>query len=153
MQQAKIRQPATYWPFFYFGKFVRKVLSQLFPLPKAAAQTLPATSKPPTSIRREFDPGLVVITLAAHGLAMQGFFDPAAFLGRHVSGDWGEASDSVKARNNAALRGDPKQGERLMSSYTAPCGDRVLIETKFGSGCTIIKLPAEQISAFRRKQS
>jgi len=130
---------------FYLGMFVKRVWLRLFPKPKVAA-VMPQQAK----AKQLFNPGRVVLTLGAYGLAMQGFLTPVTVLSRHLAGDWGGAPDSVKARNSGALRGDPKQGGVLMSTYAVPSGNRVLVVTNLGSKTTTIMLPGEHENAFRR---
>ncbi|MCL2591652.1 MAG: hypothetical protein FWD67_12495 [Betaproteobacteria bacterium] len=152
MQQASISQPATYMPMFILGKLVKKLWFALSPSSKAmTTQKRKACVAPPSaSARLLFNPRMLNMTFAVHALAMQGALSPATFVTRHVCGDWGNVSDSVKVRNNAVLRGDLKQGKRLMSSFTTPCGNTVIIMTNLGSGFTSVMLRGELASETRR---
>ena len=61
-----------------------------------------------------FAPGHVVMTIGVDALVQQGRLNPAPYLRRHLSGDWGDLDDSDRRQNDAALRSGE---DRLFSSY------------------------------------
>lgn len=61
------------------------------------------------------------------------------FLGRHLSGDWGEVPAEDAASNEAALR----YGERLISAYRTRKDVRIWIITEHDRSVTTILLPEE----------
>jgi len=64
---------------------------------------------------------------------------PAAFLDRHVNGDWGEVSDADKQANEVAI----EQGTRILSAYTTSAGDTIWILTEADRSATTMLLPEE----------
>ena len=78
-------------------------------------------------------------TVATPGaMALQ--VDLVAYLRRHHCGDWGEelcAED--KQANEDAL----KHGDRLLSCYRTPAGDRLYIITEWDRSITTVMLPEE----------
>lgn len=64
----------------------------------------------------------------------------AHYLRRHHCGDWGEElCDEDKQANEDAL----KHGDRLLSCYRTPAGDRLYIITEWNRSSTTILLPEE----------
>jgi hypothetical protein len=61
------------------------------------------------------------------------------YIKRHACGDWGDVCAEDKAENELSL----KQGFRLLSAYTLPCGDRIWIITEADRSATTILLPEE----------
>ena len=55
---------------------------------------------------------IVIEPQAEQSMRMQGI-NPASLLLRHVTGDWGEASDDQKRTNDQAVR----EGGRILSVY------------------------------------
>ena len=51
---------------------------------------------------------------------------PAQFLDRHVSGDWGELDEEDKRENEFSVR----EGFRIFSAYTTHAGEKIWIITK-----------------------
>ena len=64
---------------------------------------------------------------------------PAAFLNRHVQGDWGELCDEDKKANDVSLQ----HGYRILSTYTTSAGDRIWILTEADRSATTILMPEE----------
>jgi len=64
---------------------------------------------------------------------------PAAFLDRHVNGDWGEVPEADKQENAWSVA----QGFRILSAYTTSAGDRIWILTEADRSATTIVLPDE----------
>lgn len=136
-QQAGTGRPISYILLFYLGKCAGRLWALLFLPHKTANPKQRPRAKP------LFNGGACVMTLRANALAMRGAFDPVELIDRHLSGDWGLASDSVKARNNRALQGGGKPRECLMSSYLATSGERVLVVTEIGRQTTTVMIPGE----------
>jgi len=64
---------------------------------------------------------------------------PAAFLDRHVNGDWGEVPEADKQENAWSVA----PGFRILSAYTTSAGDRIWILTEADRSATTIVLPDE----------
>jgi hypothetical protein len=64
---------------------------------------------------------------------------PAEFLDRHVSGDWGDVDDEDKQENELSLR----SGLRILSAYITSAGDKIWIITEADRSATTILLPEE----------
>ena len=64
---------------------------------------------------------------------------PAAFLDRHVNGDWGDVTDADKQENEVSV----EQGFRILSAYTTSAGDRIWVLTEADRSATIILVPEE----------
>ena len=64
---------------------------------------------------------------------------PAAFLDRHVNGDWGDVPDADKQENELSV----EQGFRILSAYTTSAGEKIWIITEADRSHTIILLPEE----------
>lgn len=65
--------------------------------------------------------------------------DLKAIIGAHMTGEWGEVCDEDKQANNDAL----KYGNRLLSAYTLPCGEKVWVITEADRSSTTVLLPEE----------
>ena len=65
--------------------------------------------------------------------------NPAAFLDRHSSGDWGEVDRADAAENELSLA----EGFRIMSVYTTRKGIKLWIVTEADRSATTILLPEE----------
>ncbi len=70
------------------------------------------------NVRPLFPLGQVVATPGALRALQEAEQLPAAFLDRHVTGDWGELGDEDKQANERALR----EGLRIFSAYTTSAG-------------------------------
>ncbi|MDR2128034.1 MAG: hypothetical protein LBP52_03070 [Burkholderiaceae bacterium] len=87
-----------------------------------------------------FSSGLVIMTPGVEDLARQGKINPAIYLRRHLSADWGDLDDSDRRQNNAAL----KSGEnRLFSSYQVTPTLKLWIITEWDRSITTLLLPSE----------
>ena len=86
-----------------------------------------------------FPLGRVVATPGALSALEKAEQLPAAFLDRHVNGDWGEVPDADKHENELAV----EQGLRILSAYTTSSGDKIWILTEADRSATTILLPEE----------
>ncbi|HSX78285.1 MAG TPA: hypothetical protein VLQ80_06925 [Candidatus Saccharimonadia bacterium] len=86
-----------------------------------------------------FPLGRVVATPGALSALEKAEQLPAAFLDRHVNGDWGDVPDADKRENEVAV----EQGFRILSVYTTNAGDRLWVLTEADRSATIILLPEE----------
>ena len=98
---------------------------------------LPTTA----SERPKFKLGRVLATPGAlAALRADDGTDPAlAMLAAHSLGQWGEVCDEDKALNDLALI----DGDRLLSCYRAPTGERIWIITEWDRSVTTLLLPEE----------
>ena len=65
--------------------------------------------------------------------------DPIEYVARHLAGDWGDLDPVDSAANDRALQ----LGERIISAYRLPNGDKIWIITEADRSATTILLPAE----------
>ena len=65
--------------------------------------------------------------------------DPATFLLRHLSGDWGELGAEDVLENEQSL----KEGFRLLSAYRLKNGTKIWIITEADRSATTFLLPEE----------
>lgn len=86
-----------------------------------------------------FSPGHLLITPGAVAILHAAEISPISLLLRHVSGDWGEISDSDWRRNDHAL----EDGTRILSAYTLPTMIRIWVITEADRVATTILLPHE----------
>ena len=63
----------------------------------------------------------------------------ATYLARHVRGDWGDLDDEDRKVNAFALA----HGERLLSAYSLPTGERMWIITEWDRSATTVLLPSD----------
>jgi len=61
------------------------------------------------------------------------------YLRRHESGDWGDLCAEDRAVNQQALR----LGERVLSEYGLPTGEKLWIITEWDRSVTTLLLPSE----------
>ena len=87
-----------------------------------------------------FDPGQVVMTIAVDALARQGRLNPAPYLRRHLSADWGDLDDSDRRQNDAALQSGE---DRLFSSYQVAPDLTLWSITEWDRSVTTLLLPSE----------
>jgi hypothetical protein len=66
------------------------------------------------SMEARFRLGKTVITPGALRCFVEAEDNPATYLHRHVTGDWGEISEEDKQENELSVR----QGFRILSAYT-----------------------------------
>lgn len=71
--------------------------------------------------------------LEAHGL------NPLELLARHGQGDWGDVCPEDARANDQGL----VDGDRLLSAYALPGGERVWVLTECDRSATTILLPGE----------
>jgi hypothetical protein len=86
-----------------------------------------------------FPLGRVVATPGALSALEKAEQLPAAFLDRHVNGDWGEVPDADKQENELAV----EQELRILSAYTTSAGEKIWILTEADRSATTILLPEE----------
>lgn len=87
-----------------------------------------------------FASGQVVMTIGVDALVEEGRLDPAPYLYRHLSGDWGDLDDSARRLNDAALQSGE---DRLMSSYQVAPDLKLWIITERDRSVTTLLLPNE----------
>lgn len=87
----------------------------------------------------KFDLGQVVTTPGAAQALERAGQDATFFLGKHVSGDWGDVCEEDQNSNFQALR----DGGRLVSLFVTLKGDAILIITEHDRSLTTILLPEE----------
>lgn len=86
----------------------------------------------------KFSPGRIVATPSALETFEESFH--TACLTKHLDGDWGDAlGDEDKATNDSAL----ENGERLLSAYTDPSGNKLWIITEWDRSVTTLLLPSD----------
>lgn len=86
-----------------------------------------------------FELGRVVATPGALKALEESGENPHRYLGRHVTGDWGELSQADKAANTLALA----TGERILSSYRTSRNVKLYVITEADRSSTCILLPEE----------
>ena len=86
-----------------------------------------------------FKLGHVVATPGALEILSESGEDPYLYLGRHVTGDWGEITAVDKAANALALA----IGERIMSVYRTARRKKFLIITEADRSATCLLLPED----------
>jgi len=86
-----------------------------------------------------FELGRVVATPEALSVLEESGEEPYPYLGRHVTGDWGELSREDKSANTLALA----TGERILSSYRTSRGVKLLVITEADRSSTCLLLPEE----------
>ena len=86
-----------------------------------------------------FPLGRVVATPGALHALEEARQQPAAFLSRHRSRDWGEVSRDDAKANDLAL----EQGTRLLSIYQTSKGEQLWVITEGDRSSTCILLPEE----------
>ena len=87
----------------------------------------------------KFSLGQNVATPGALAALAESEQNPAFFIARHVTGDWGEVdADDRQANENALLH-----GERLLSAYRTLKGKKIWIITEADRSSTCVLLPDE----------
>lgn len=85
----------------------------------------------------KFAHGQIVATPGALSVATAAVL--GELLGRHLRGDWGDLDNEDKQTNNTAL----VHGNRLLSAYNLPGGERLWIITEWDRSVTTLLLPDE----------
>jgi hypothetical protein len=85
-----------------------------------------------------FTLGEIVITPEAQRLMTMLSINPASLLLRHVTGDWGDASDDQRRANEEAIR----EGGRILSAY-GHGNLRVYVITEVDRSATTIRTEHE----------
>ncbi len=83
--------------------------------------------------------GQVVATPGALEALEESAQSASEFLGRHVSGDWGELSKEDCKENELSL----KEGFRILSAYRLKSGKKIWVITEADRSSTTILLPEE----------
>ena len=86
-----------------------------------------------------FPLGQVVATPGALDALELAAENPADYLARHASGDWGELDQEDRAANDAAVTGK----SRILSAYSLGTKERIWIITEYDRSYTTILLPSE----------
>jgi hypothetical protein len=86
-----------------------------------------------------FELGQIVATPGALVALAKAGQEPAEFLARHASCEWGDLSSEDKKENDHSL----ERGFRLLSSYRTNAGDRIWIITEADRSATTLLLPDE----------
>lgn len=86
---------------------------------------------------QKFEPGIVTATPGAMDAVSHEEMTMA--LCRHLSGDWGELSDSDRDENDLSLR----EGYRILSAFRTGAGDKFWIITEADRSATTVLLPEE----------
>lgn len=87
----------------------------------------------------KFEPGQIVSTPGALRAMEEAGDNPASFLVRHLSGDWGELDAHDKQENEFAR----EHGLRLLSAYRLSDGCKIWIITEADRSATTFLLPEE----------
>jgi len=86
-----------------------------------------------------FELGRLLITPGAIEALKKNGNDPAEFIRRHASCDWGDLDADDVRENEFSL----EHGLRLLSSYRLADGQMLWIITEADRSCTTLLLPAE----------
>ena len=86
-----------------------------------------------------FELGFVVSTPAALQALAENHVETLSLLQRHMQGDRGILDDEDKALNDQAVL----EGDRILSSYQLPDGQKVWIITEWDRSATTFLLPSE----------
>ena len=92
-----------------------------------------------TATQTRFRLGRTVATPGALAALRATGEDPATFMDRHVTGDWGNLSDDDKQANEDALFNE----ERILSAYALADGTRIYIITEADRSYTTLLLSEE----------
>jgi hypothetical protein len=86
-----------------------------------------------------FPLGKIVATPGAISALDDSRQNPATFLERHRSGDWGDCDEADKQENDLSVR----EGFRIFSVYRTSGGQKIWIITEADRSSTCILLPDE----------
>lgn len=90
-----------------------------------------------TDKRIRFQSGTIVATVGATMVADNHAI--LELLRRHCSGDWGDLSEEDKEANEQAV----KHGDRILSSYRLPSGEKLWVITEGSRESTCVMTPGE----------
>jgi hypothetical protein len=86
-----------------------------------------------------FPLGRIVATPGALAALEEATDNPASFLRRHVTGDWGELDEHDRQENEFSVA----HSFRLLSAYTLSNGIKIWIITEADRSATTLLLPSE----------
>ncbi|HJU12798.1 MAG TPA: hypothetical protein VJ728_18085 [Candidatus Binataceae bacterium] len=92
-----------------------------------------------TGSAARFPPGQIVATPGALSALADAGDNPADFLRRHLSGNWGELDEHDRQENEYSL----VHGLRLLSAYALSDGTKLWIITEADRSATTLLLPSE----------
>jgi hypothetical protein len=97
------------------------------------------------SNRSLFSPGRVVATPGALEALEASGETPAAFLDRHLAGDWGDLDREDKRANDLAVatEGKPEEQGRVFSAYHTSQDVKLWVITEWDRSVTTLLLPNE----------
>jgi SAM-dependent methyltransferase len=87
----------------------------------------------------KFELGTVVVSPAASDTLAANGLDPATYLARHQSGEWGDADNAQRLRNDWAL----EHSGTIRSAYKLPNDVTLLVNTAADRSCTWVMLGTE----------
>jgi hypothetical protein len=90
----------------------------------------------------KFELGHIHSTPGVQALVQAGHFNPALYLRRHASGDWGDLCESDKSLNNLAL-GEHGECGRIFSVYQITATLKIYVITEWDRSVTTLLLPSE----------
>ncbi len=100
----------------------------------------PTTGEDPEAVPKpRFSLGQVVATPGALEVLQQAERDPAEFIARHITGDWGDLEDEDKQENELSV----EQGFRILSAYKLDDNTKIWIITEADRSATTLLLPSE----------
>ena len=102
-------------------------------------EQLPKSEDPEALPQPRFSLGQIVATPGALETLQQVERDPAEFIARHVTGDWGDLEDEDKQENELSV----EQGFRILSAYTLDDNTKIWIITEYDRSATTLLLPSE----------
>ena len=86
-----------------------------------------------------FPLGRVVMTSGVHATVQGGNLNPATYLRRHATGDWGDLCADDRKLNDQSIQGEG----RLFSSYEVSDQFKLWIITEWDRSVTTLLLPSE----------
>lgn len=89
------------------------------------------------ALNARFSPGQLVATPAATAAAPRDML--FRFVERHLTGDWGDASENDARANEYAVRHEL----RIISIYLTPSGERIMVLTEADRSATTILMANE----------
>lgn len=86
-----------------------------------------------------FPLGKIVATPGAIKALQDAQQNPAVFLHRHRTGDWGDCDEADRKENDLSVR----EGFRILSAYRTSAGQKIWVITEADRSSTCILLPDE----------